>query len=376
MASQTQTVPIDLDLDYLPHIPAKTDYGIGCIGAGFIMRDIHLLAYDAAGFNVVAIASRTPEHAGEVAEQRGIATVYDTWQELLDDERVEILDIAFPPDQQLGIVREAVKRPHIKGILAQKPIAMNYQEAKQIVDLAEEHGKVLGVNQNMRYDQSMRALKTLLEREVLGEPILATVEMRAIPHWQPFLEDYDRLTLLNMSIHHLDIFRFLFGDPERVFCSARTDPRTQFEHKDGITLYILEYAGGLRASGWDDVWTGPAREGSLSDIYIKWRVEGTDGLAWGTIGWPDYPSGSPSTINFTTKQQPGYWFVPRWEEVWFPDAFQGTMAQLMRAIQEGTEPEISGKDNLKTMALIDACYKSLETHCAERPADIMEGDSR
>ena len=40
----------------------------------------------------------------------------------------------------------------------------------------------------MRYDQSMRALKTALDRGYLGEPVLATIEMRAIPHWQTFLE--------------------------------------------------------------------------------------------------------------------------------------------------------------------------------------------
>ncbi len=356
------SVALDLDLDYLPHFPPKTDYGIGCIGAGFIMRDIHLVAYKNAGFNVVAIASRTPAHARACAEARGIETVYDTWQELLDDPRVEILDIAFPPDQQPGIIAEAVKRPHIKGILAQKPLAMNYRDAKAVVAMCEAAGKTLAVNQNMRYDQSMRALKTLLNRGVLGEPVLATIEMRGIPHWQPFLREYGRLTFLNMSIHHLDVFRFLFGDPERVLASARTDPRTQFPHTDGITLYILEYANGFRATAWDDVWTGPVREGSEGDIYIKWRVEGTDGLAWGTIGWVDYPHGSPSTLRFATKHQPGYWFYPQWKKRWFPDAFEGTMAQLMAALQTGTEPEISGRDNLGTMALVDACYKSIAEH--------------
>lgn len=369
MSEMTQV--IDFDLDFLPHLPPKTDYGIGCIGAGFIMRDIHILAYNNAGFKTVAIASRTPANARAAAEARNVPKVYDTWQELLTDPHVEILDIAFPPDQQLGIIKEAVKRPHIKGILAQKPVAMNYKEAKQIVNLCDQAGKKLAVNQNMRYDQSMRALKTLLNRGVLGTPVLATIEMRAIPHWQPFLRDYDRLTFLNMSIHHLDSFRYLFGDPERVLASARTDPRTQFAHTDGITLYILEYENGFRATGWDDVWTGPVREGSLGDIYIKWRVEGTDGLAWGTIGWVDYPNGSPSTINFTTKQQPGYWFQPRWNKVWFPDAFEGTMAQLMRAIQEDSEPEISGHDNLKTMALIDACYKSVSEHRGVTLAEMM-----
>ena len=119
----------ELDLNTGPDLPPKTDYGIGCIGAGFIMKDIHLVAYGEAGFNVVAIASRTPEHAKAAADERGVETVYDTWQELLDDERVEIVDVAFPPDQQLGIVREAVKRSHVKGILAQKPVAFTLDEA-------------------------------------------------------------------------------------------------------------------------------------------------------------------------------------------------------------------------------------------------------
>ena len=224
------TFNLDLDLDYLPDLPAKTDYGIGCIGAGFIMRDIHIVAYNNAGFNTVAIASRTPENAQVAAAARGVAKVYDTWQELLDDQEVEILDIAFPPDQQPAIISEAVRRPHIKGILAQKPLAMNYADAKAVVEMCDAAGKKLAVNQNMRYDQSMRALKTLLERGVLGTPVLATIEMRGIPHWQPFLADYDRLTFLNMSIHHLDVFRYLFGDPERVLASARTDPRTKFAH--------------------------------------------------------------------------------------------------------------------------------------------------
>jgi predicted dehydrogenase len=362
----------DYTIEYLPELPEKTDYGIGAIGSGFIMRDVQLVAYENAGFNTVAIASRTPANAQAAADARGIETVYDTWQELLDDERVEILDIAYPPDQQLGIIREAVKRDHIKGILAQKPVAMNYEEAKEIVSLCEEAGKTLSVNQNMRYDQSMRALKSLIEQGAFGELVLGTIEMRAIPHWQTFLADYDRLTLLNMSIHHIDVMRFLFGDPERIYCSTRPDPRTEFDHTDGIALYIMEYDNGFRASAWDDVWTGPVNEGAAGDIYIKWRVEGTDGMAHGTIGWPKYgDSDSQSTLSYTVKSDLPEWVTPAWPEVWFPDAFAGPMAQLMEAIQTGEEPELSGKDNLKTMALIEAAYKSAETHESVVVADML-----
>ncbi len=351
---------LDLNLNHRAPKPVRIDYGIGAVGAGFIMRDVQLPAYANAGFQVVGITSRTPEIAREVADLRAIPKLYDTLPEMLQNPEVEILDIAVPPHLQLNIVRQAVdKGKYLRGILAQKPLAVHYGDAQEIVELCKQRGVPLAVNQNMRHDQSIRALKTILQRGYLGTPVLATVEMRAVPHWQAWLRDYHRLTLLNVSIHHIDSFRYLFGEPESIFVSARKDPRTPFAHEDGICLYILEYRDGLRASGWDDVWTGPKSGQDDLKPYIKWRVEGTEGLAEGTIGWPDYPNHSPSTLTFTTKAQSGVWFTPRWKEVWFPDAFQGPMAELMQAIATESEPETNGADNLKTMAIVEAGYQSL-----------------
>jgi predicted dehydrogenase len=351
---------IDLDLNIDPILPKNKNLGIGCVGAGFIMRDCQLVAYKDAGFNPVAITSLSREESEKVAKERGVKKVYDTWQELIKDPDVGILDIAIPPDKQLEVVKEAVKESgHIKGILAQKPLAMNFAEAKQIVQFCRDAGVILAVNSNMRYDQSMRALKTILDRGYLGEPVLATIEMRAIPHWQDFLKKYDRVEILNMGIHHIDIFRYLFGDPLKITASTRKDPRTAFDHIDGISQYTFQYENDFMATSLDDVWAWPG-EGAEQDIYIKWRVEGLDGMAQGTIGWPKYPVRTPSTLDFTTKQYPNYWFKPRWDKVWFPDAFQGTMAQLLRAVESGTEPEIGGEDNIKSLAAVEACYRSIK----------------
>jgi len=361
---------MDLGFELNPPLRPAHAYGIGAVGAGFIMRDVQLKAYADAGFNVAAIISRTPEIAHEVADLRGIPSVYDTLDELLADPAVEILDIAVPPDQQLDIVRQAVRYAgQLKGILAQKPLAVTYDDAVRIVELCAQNRVTLAVNQNMRYDQSIRALKTLLDRDTLGTPVLATIEMRAVPHWQSWLREYGRLTLLNMSIHHLDSFRYLFGDPESIYVSARKDPRTAFPHEDGICLYILEYANGLRASAWDDVWAGPRNEKDDLSPYIKWRVEGTAGLAEGTLGWPHYPNRTPSTLTFTSAAQPGLWITPRWREVWFPDAFQAPMADLMNAIAARSQPSTSGADNLGTMALIEAGYRSIRER---RPVAVAE----
>ncbi|MEX2174922.1 MAG: Gfo/Idh/MocA family oxidoreductase [Pirellulaceae bacterium] len=361
------------NIDYLPRLPKNKDVPIGCIGSGFIMADCHLVAYRKNGFNPVAIASRSPERARVVAERHGL-TPFDTYQEMLASGTVQVVDIAVPPDSQPDVIKNVCNyKQHVRGILAQKPLGVSYPQAKEIVELCKQAGIALAVNQNMRYDQSVRACKSLLDQNFLGELVLATIDMRAIPHWMPWQERLGWVTLRIMSIHHLDTFRYWFGDPLRVFASVRPDPRTakKFAHEDGICLYILEYASGLRAMSCDDVWTGPALEGAEKDIAIRWRVEGTQGLARRTLGWPDYPQPTPSTLDYTTTQQPG-WQSPRWPEVWFPDAFAGTMAQLLCALEENAEPQIGGADNLRTMALVDACYLSVKEHRAVEIEEIVQ----
>jgi predicted dehydrogenase len=357
-------------LGFTPDVAVRCKrFRIGCIGAGFIMADVHLAAYAEGDFRVVAIASRTRAKAQQVAARWHIATVHDTPEALIEDKNLEIIDIAFPPDQQPNLIRHALAQAHIKAVLAQKPLAMDFATARQLVFEAAAAGKVLSVNQNMRFDQSMRVLKQLLDREEFGEPVLATIEMRAIPHWQTFLKSYDRLTLLNMSIHHLDVLRYLFGDPVSITTVARPDPRTSFPHTDGVTVSTLRFPGSLIALSLEDVWAGPVTEGGGADIYIKWRVEGTSGIATGTIGWPDYPKGSPSTLKYASQKTGGRWIEPTWETMWFPHAFIGVMEQLQYALDRDSIPELTGTDNLKTMALVEAGYRSINQN---RPVALAE----
>lgn len=362
----------DTALGFEPDAPIRRrDIPIGCVGAGFIMADVQLAAYAEAGFPVVAIASRTPARAAEVARRWGIGRVHDTPRALIEDPAVAILDIAFPPDQQPGLIRHALAQPHIRGILAQKPLAMDAREAARLAGEARAAGKVLSVNQNMRFDQSMRVLKQVMERGALGEPVLATIEMRAIPHWQDFLAEYDRLTILNMGIHHLDVLRFLLGEVVGVSTTARRDPRTAFAHSDGITVSTLRCASGALAVSMEDVWSGPREPGFVSDTYIKWRMEGTDGVAEGTIGWPDYPDGSPSTLRYASRTATGgQWVEPRWSTRWFPQAFAGVMEQLQYAVATGSAPLLDAADNVRTMALVDAAYRSLRERREVVPEEI------
>lgn len=360
----------DFNLSFLPQTPKNRRISIGCIGSGFIMRDCQIPAYRQAGLYPVAVASRNESHALEVAKRYRIEA-YKSYQEMLKDTSIPVIDIAVPPDIQYEVICDVVKHSHIRGILAQKPLGMNYAQALEIVQMCEDAGINLVVNQNMRYDQSVRACKSLLDQNALGEPVFATLDMRAIPHWMPWQERLGWATLRILSIHHLDAFRFWFGDPVRIFASMRPDPRTEkkFAHQDGICTYILEYENGLRVTSCDDVWTGPALEGAESDIGINWRIEGTEGLAKGTIGWHAYPRKVPSTLEFTTIKKPD-WQRPRWKEAWFPDAFAGPMCELLVSLETSEPANLNGRDNLKTIALVDACYLSAKEHRAVEISEI------
>lgn len=352
--------PFDLDLDHLPHLGRRRDFRIGIVGAGFIVRECHLPAYRKAGFNVVAIASRTPARAARLAADFGIPRVYSHFADLCADPDVDVVDIAFPPELQLEVVRAATA--HRKHLLCQKPLAWNLEEARAIVALADAAGVKLAVNQNMRYDPAMRALRTLLQRGVLGQPVLLSYSVRLRGAPQEFARGY-RNMVTNLTIHEFDCWRWLFGEPARVLCSLTRFPGQEFAG-EGIVTYVLEYDSGLRAVGCDDFfsWDGePA---------VTFRLEATEGIARGTIGWVHHPAGAPSTLDFLTRQVPGVWFAPRWPERWFPDAFIGTMGQLLRAIEEDRTPELNGPDHLRSLRLALAAYRAADEGRAVAPDEV------
>jgi len=356
--------PDPVDIDYREKYASLERFAIGVIGAGYIVRDVQLPAYAYAGFRVAAIASRTPARAKAVAEEFGIERCYDDWRDMIADPSIEILDLAYPPDEQFEIIKAAAGHSdHIRGILAQKPLAMDFETATEAVNICKDAGILLAVNQNMRFDQSIRTLKGMLDRGDLGEPVIAEILMHVRLDWQPYSADYHRKAMLIMSIHHLDVFRFLFGEPERIIASVRPDVPPDERRTDQLAMYILEYQSDFRAVAIDNCY-------SWADKGIRWRVDGSHGIAEGTVGWPDHPWGSPSTFDFISRDEPDSRYSPRWGERWFPHAFVGTMGQLLQAVVEDKEPELSGRDNLRTVALLDAAYLSAREHRAVSPDEI------
>lgn len=327
------------------------EHRIAIIGAGAIVVESHLPAYATQGWSVRRIASRSEASALAAAERFGIPRWSADWRDVIADDDVQIVDVSLPPHLHPEVCAAAFAAG--KHVLVQKPMARTLAEAKGIVEAAEAAGVQLVVNQNGRYDPSIRATGELIADGVFGQLVTATMELRTRQPWQPFWEDaerYPRLMLLGMSIHHLDQFRFLFGEPVEITAVTQRYPGQPWAG-DSIASYALRYDDGLVAYGFDDGFPW------LDDWSVTYRIEGLDAIALGDIGWP---TGSPSRLRYARREDAATWIEPTFETKWFPDAFAGTMGELLAAVRDGTPANLTGRDNLRTMRLVEAAYRSAD----------------
>jgi predicted dehydrogenase len=81
-------------------------------------------------------------------------------------------------------------------------------------------------------------------------------------------------------------------------------------------------------------------------------------------------------LKLASRDYPDRWVMPQWERQWFPDAFIGTMANLMCALEHGVEPDISAKDNVGTLACIEACYLSIQEERTVYLNEILQENTK
>lgn len=355
-----------LDLDYAPKLPKDKGMGIGIVGAGEIVDSCHMPAYRMAGFHVAGIYDLDATKAQRLAEKYGISSVYPSLEALLADPDVKVVDIAVPAKHQLDVVRQVVAQG--KHVLCQKPLSDNYADAKSIVEACATTNVKAAVNHQMRWSPGIRASHTIISRGWLGTLTQASIQVNVLTQFDnwPWITALDRLEIMYHSIHYMDSIRFLFGTPEYIYADGAKFPG-QTCKGETRTLIHIKFPGEARGLIHDNHNNIAAQD----DWYATFRFEGTDGVIKGTNGaLYNYPVGREDTISYMShKVAKDSWLSSKLEGRWFPHAFMGTMGELMRAIEEDREPENSLEDNLKTLQMVFAAYRSMEDN---RPVLLEE----
>ncbi len=343
-------------LNYRPPARPAAELGIGIIGAGGIVRHGHLPAYRAAGFNVVGLAARRAEQVDEMAGAFGVAGRYTDYRSLLDDPRVRIVDVAVPGEARLEIVRAAAAAG--KHLLVQKPLADTLEEARAIVALCQTHNVLLAVNHNARWAPAYRAAHSLLREEFLGQVFDIVHEMRDSQESAGFFREgwfarVPRFQILQYAIHHVDLMRLWMGrSPLSVTAHLSRKPG-QVPRGEMQSSLLLDYGPEATALLIDRNASWPGEPG-----YNRFTIEGTRGMISGE-----------ARANKLTVRQENYgdrvWH-PQLAGSWFPGSFAATLGNLMDAVTTGAPLEVSGAENLETMAVIEAAYESAASGHAVR----------
>lgn len=139
---------------------------LGVIGAGAI-GSIHMQTFNKVeGIDVVAVTDAYLPLAEQRAAEYGIETVHPSPQSLLEDSSIDAVVIGVPNQFHAELAIEALKQG--KHVLLEKPMAIDSEAARLIVEEAEKSGKILMMSHQMRWTGLSRALKQRIDNGDVG----------------------------------------------------------------------------------------------------------------------------------------------------------------------------------------------------------------
>lgn len=324
---------------------------VAVIGCGVFAQN-HMRAWmDLADSVVVGVCDRDPEKAAAASALTGAPGFTDA-AEMLDAVAPDVADIASAAPTHLPLMRLCAER----GIAAiiQKPLAMGLAEAVEIEAVARAAGVTAMVHENFRFQRPAREMKRVVESGALGELVYGRVafrrEYRVFPR-EPNLRAGPRLLLMDMGVHVFDTARCLMGDIAELSCRTQhlADDTTGEDMASALVTFANGAIGVVECSAASKL---PRDE----VVHTVLSVEGRGGAA--VVG-DDFRlrvrSGGEVREVDALPPLPA-WGEPRQRIV--QDSVIATCRSWLDAERGRAPLETPLADNLKTLAAVEACYRS------------------
>jgi predicted dehydrogenase len=327
----------------------------GLIGCGFFSIN-HLHAWRGVeGAAIVALCDRDPARLAIAGDQFGIAPRYADAAEMLAGEKLDFVDIATTVPSHRPLVEAAAR--HGVGVICQKPFAPSMQDANAMVTACRDAGVPLMVHENFRWQSAIQTLGALVRNGEIGRPFWGRVSFRSafdVFSGQPYLATGERFIIEDLGIHILDIARFLFGDVATATArTRRVNPAIRGEdvatilldHRNGVTCLVdCSYATRLAVEPFPE--TLVEVDGSAGSVRLGQGYQ----LVVTNAGGAHKRDLSPPLLPWASRP---------WHNI--QESVQAIQQHWVDCLRAEREPATSGRDNLKTLALVEAAYQSART---------------
>lgn len=257
------------------------------------------------------------------------------------------------PEAHYGVTMTALGRG--LHVLGEKPLADTMDHAREMVQTAQQAGRVYAVIQNRRYMQIIRRYRDLVSSGAIGQITTVNSDFYIGAHFGGFRDRMKHVLLLDMAIHSFDQARFISGcDAAKVYCKEWNPAGSWYDH-DASAVAIFTMTNGVVYT-YRGSWCS---EGLNTSWECEWRVIGSKGSAiWdGRDGIRG--SAVDSSDGFTRNQVEIP--VPDLREPEKDGGHEGVMRDFLAAVRTGRAPETIASDNIKSLAMVFAAIESAES---------------
>ncbi len=273
---------------------------------------------------------------------------YKSYTEMIKESHIDAVVVSTPNVTHYEIVKEALKNN--KHVLVEKPFTVNYENAHKLTKIAEERDLVLSVGQCWRFHPHIQYAKSIIDSGILGEIVKVKgygIHESYVPSssWFTKKEFSGGGALIDMGIHPIDTILYLLEDIKvsHVFGNFMTVYGSYDVEDVGVAmLNFRNGATGIIEYGWSN----PHKDGVESSIQI--------------FGSNGYMRVFPTSIKLNINHQKGEFFPKICDWYLTKELYIRQAESFERSILKGETNINSALQNLETMKVINAIYKSKE----------------
>lgn len=334
--------------------------GVGIIGCGAIASK-HIQAFESCPRTQIrAVASRSTESAKRTGDQLGVP-FYTDYRELIGRDDIDLVSICTPSGLHMEPALFAAE--HGKHVIVEKPIEITTERIDRMIEACEKAGVALSCIFNNRFSDAHAFVKKAVDSGRFGKLLNANASIRwyRTPEyysgspWHGTLSLDGGGALMNQGIHYVDLLQWLAGPVESVFAYTGTLLHTSIEAEDTAAACLRFQSGAVGTL----LGTTSSYPGYPAEIQLT-GTRGSAVITDGAITAWSFADKDPLDETAALLMAQGSAKNNRAAD---PAAFgaENHMRQIARiaeAIETGAPVDVDGREARKSVAIIEAVYRS------------------